>query len=46
MCGNTLLYFTYLLVDKAKQYMLTAYTLTYMTNAWVLRLHPGIDDSL
>ena len=26
--------------------MLATYTLTHMTNAWVFRLHPGVDDSL
>jgi hypothetical protein len=26
--------------------MLTTYALTYMTNAWVFQLHPGVDDSL
>src|SRR5439155_191281 len=32
-------------IDKTEQDMLTTYTLTHMTNTWVLGLHPGIDDS-
>jgi hypothetical protein len=46
LCRGTLLQFFCFLIDEAKQDMIAAHTLAYMTNTWALCLHPGIDDRL
>lgn len=43
---NSLLKFSCLLIDKTEQDMFTAHALAHVANAWVVRLHPGIDHRL
>src|SRR5258708_23001031 len=46
LCSHTLFKFSCYLIDKAKQNMFTTHTLADMSDARVLRLHPGIDHRL
>lgn len=43
LCANPLFKFSCILIHKAQQDMLTAYTLAHMPDTWMFLLHPGID---